>query len=261
MNTQHVFKLIAAHGAENVALVVNHSGGKDSQRMLGAVCEQFPGLPIYVVMADTGFEHVKPISAVDWARAAAARFELPLTVVRNPNKTYLEMVERRGKFPSPSCRQCTSDLKRDPVAKFIRTLPHRVIVNCTGIRAEESAARAKQKPWKLDRRLSRAGRVVWQWMPIFEETLTQVLRWHWDNAQPLHPVYVPEYHCDGTKGGWLRRFSCRLCIFATTEDLHAIHTHDREAFEIVAQLEERIGFTMRPGSSLRDVAQVFNILQ
>ena len=70
------------------------------------------------------------------------------------------------------------------------------------------------KPWKLDRRLSRAGRTVWQWMPIFEETLPQVLRWHWDNAQPLHPVYVA-YNEKWTEGGWLRRFSCRLCIFAT----------------------------------------------
>jgi len=247
VNTQNVLKVIAAHGAANVALVVNHSGGKDSHRMLGALREQFPGLTTYVVMADTGFEHV---GAVEWTRAAAARFGLPLTVVRNPNKTYLEMVERRGKFPSPSCRQCTSDLKRDPVAKFIRSLPQRVIINCTGIRAEESAARAKQKSWKLDRRLSRAGRTVWQWMPIFEESLPQVLRWHWDNAQPLHPVYVAEYHADGTTGGWLRRFSCRLCIFATDEDLRAIHTHDREAFDIVARLEQQIGFTMRPNRSL-----------
>ena len=32
---------------------------------------------------------------------------------------------------------------------------------------------------------------------------------------PMHPVYVPEYHSDGTTGGYLRRFSCRVCIFAS----------------------------------------------
>jgi DNA sulfur modification protein DndC len=48
-------------------------------------------------MADTGFEHVRPIPAVEWSRKLVAKFDLPLTVVRNPNKTYLEMVERRGK--------------------------------------------------------------------------------------------------------------------------------------------------------------------
>jgi 3'-phosphoadenosine 5'-phosphosulfate sulfotransferase (PAPS reductase)/FAD synthetase len=170
------------------------------------------------------------------------------------------MVERKRKFPSPSCRQCTSDLKRDPINKFIRALPEKVIINCTGIRAEESSARAKQQPWKRNTRMSKAGRTVFDWMPIFRLTLREVLTWHWDNAQPLHPVYVREYHRDGTQGGWLRRLSCRVCIFATTDDLHAIYRHDHEAFEMVATLEEQIGFTMRAGSSLRDAEKLFTIL-
>lgn len=37
-----VNKLIAEHGS-NLAIVVNHSGGKDSQRMLGFIRENFPG--------------------------------------------------------------------------------------------------------------------------------------------------------------------------------------------------------------------------
>jgi hypothetical protein len=52
-------------------------------------------------MADTGFEHQRPISAADFARHRCAEFGLNLTVVRNPKRTYLEMVERRGMFPSP----------------------------------------------------------------------------------------------------------------------------------------------------------------
>lgn len=246
----NVQQLVATYGIENVALVVNHSGGKDSQRMLGFVREHFPNLKTHVVMADTGFEHERPISAEEFARNAAARHGLGLHVVRNPRKTYLEMVERRGKFPAPSCRQCTSDLKRDPIAKFIRQLPQRIIINCTGIRAEESSARSKQNPWKQNQRLSTNGRTVFEWMPIFDQTLGQVLQWHWDNREPLHPVYVDEYHKDGTKGGWLRRLSCRVCIFATDTDLRAIYKHDREAFDTVAALEQRIGFTMRPGASL-----------
>ena len=56
----------------------------------------------------------------------------------NPNKTYLEMVERRGRFPSAQYRQCTSDLKRGPIERFIRSLEYKVVINCMGIRAEES---------------------------------------------------------------------------------------------------------------------------
>jgi DNA sulfur modification protein DndC len=234
----------------DVAFVVNFSGGKDSMRMLGRVRELYPNHPIFVVMADTGFEHVRPISAEDWSREQVARFALPLSVVRNPNKTYLQMVERRGMFPSSTTRQCTSDLKRGPIEKFVRALSQKVIVNCTGIRSEESSQRSKQIPWKANKSLSVAGRSVWDWMPIFDESLGKVLSWHWQTETPLHPAYVPEFHRDGTTGGYLKRFSCRLCIFATATDLVAIEQNDPEAFELVSSLEQRIGFTMRHGRSL-----------
>ena len=260
--TIEIVKNLAAEHGDNFAIVVNHSGGKDSQRMLGFIRETFPQIKTYVVMADTGFEHVKPVTAIEWARTQAASYGLELHVVRNPNKTYLEMVEKRGMFPSPTTRQCTSDLKRGPIQKFIRSLKERVVINCTGIRAAESANRAKQNPWKLDegvcleQRINKAGevtqlaRTVYNWMPIFSESLKDVLNWHWQNNQPLHPVYVAEYHADGTKGGYLRRFSCRVCIFATDADLRAIYVNDREAFDAVAGLEQRMGFTMRHSKSL-----------
>jgi hypothetical protein len=41
-------------------MVINHSGGKDSMRILGLVREEFPELPMISVMADTGFEHEFP---------------------------------------------------------------------------------------------------------------------------------------------------------------------------------------------------------
>ena len=230
----------------STALLLNLSGGKDSTRMLGFVRENYPTLKTYAVMADTGFEHVRPVLAVEWCRDIAARFGLPLTVVRNPNKTYLEMVRRRGMFPSAQFRQCTSG----PIQKFLRTIPEKVVINCMGMRAEESAQRARQSPWTLDQAMSKNGRTVYNWLPIFGETTEQVLAWHWRSGVPLHPVYIPEYHRDGTKGGYLRRFSCRVCIFATDHDVRMIHQHDREAFDQISALESEIGFTMKPGRSL-----------
>jgi DNA sulfur modification protein DndC len=71
-----------------------------------------------------------------------------------------------------------------------------------------------------------------------------------DRGNAIHPVYVPAYHIDGTMEGYLHRFSCRLCIFATEADIQAIYVHDREAFNLVSSLEDRIEFTMRNGKSL-----------
>ena len=127
---------------ERVALVISVSGGKDSTRMLGYLRSRFPHIPTYCVTADKGLEHVRPVPAVEWSRQIATRFGIELHVVRNPNKTYLEMVGARGKFPSPQFRQCTSDLKRGPIQKFVRRLPHQVLINCMGMRAQQSAQRA-----------------------------------------------------------------------------------------------------------------------
>jgi hypothetical protein len=90
--------LIEEHG-NDLAFVVNISGGNDSLRMLGMLKESFPLQKMYVVMADTGFEHVKRVPAVEWATRQAQAFGEKLYVVRNPNKTYLEMVERRETGP------------------------------------------------------------------------------------------------------------------------------------------------------------------
>jgi DNA sulfur modification protein DndC len=137
-----------------LAFVVNHSGGKDSTRMLGFVRRRFPDSPTYTVMADTGFEHQNPISAADFARQRCAEFGLELTVVRGLKRTYLEIVEQRGMFPSAQHRQCTSDLKRGPIEKYIRSLRHPVIVNCIGIGAKESNARSRLSPLSVNAALT-----------------------------------------------------------------------------------------------------------
>jgi 3'-phosphoadenosine 5'-phosphosulfate sulfotransferase (PAPS reductase)/FAD synthetase len=144
------------------------------------------------------------------------------------------MVEQRGMFPSAQFRQCTSDVKRGPIDKFVCGLPQRVIVNCIGIRAEELYCRARLSPPTVNRSLSTQQRTVYNWFPIYQRTLSDALAWHWVNAIRLHPVYVPEYHKDGTAGGYLKRLSFRVCIFSTDADLVSIHHHDRAAFDRIS---------------------------
>ena len=61
-------RCLAQQHGDDIAFVVNHSGGKDSTRMLGLVRQLFPNSPTYAVMADRGFEHKSTIAAADWAR-------------------------------------------------------------------------------------------------------------------------------------------------------------------------------------------------
>lgn len=87
--------------------------------MLGPMRKKFQDSPTYAMTADTGIEHTAPDSAADWARRRCAEFGVAFTAVRNPKRSYLEMVEQRGMFPSPQFQQCTSVPKRGLIDKFI----------------------------------------------------------------------------------------------------------------------------------------------
>ena len=50
------------------------------------------------------------------------------------------------------------------------------LINCLGIRRDESAARAKRVPWRRNERLSVAGREVFDWLPIFDLATEDVFR-------------------------------------------------------------------------------------
>lgn len=211
-------------------LVINFSGGKDSCAMLSYLCIKYPDIKKHVVFADTGWEHP---GTEDWCRKIVERFGLELYVVRNPNKTLLTMAENRKKFPGMQQRQCTSDLKRGPIETWIRrNVKDKVVINCLGIRSEESTGRAKQK--KLIRsKQSNSKRTIWTWLPIKDWKETEVFNYLALKEIPLHPVYK-----------YLRRFSCRVCIFMTEHDLKQVAINDPEAIDIIATIEEKIEFTM-----------------
>lgn len=218
-------------------LVVNFSGGKDSTAMLAFLCERFPDVTKHCVFADTGWEHS---DAEKWSRSITERFGLPLHVVRNPNKDFFSMVRARGKFPSPAQRQCTSDLKRGPIQTWIRRhIGDPVVINCMGLRAEESPGRAKKLRLSRDRTMTNSRRTVWNWLPIQDWSEKQVRAYLQEQDLPLHPVYQ-----------YLNRFSCQVCIYMGARDLAAVKQHNPAAFIRIEELEREIGFTMRPGQDI-----------
>jgi 3'-phosphoadenosine 5'-phosphosulfate sulfotransferase (PAPS reductase)/FAD synthetase len=213
-----------------MTLIINFSGGKDSTAMLAYLCEKYPDLKKYVVYADTGFEHE---GTEDWCRSIVSKFGLELHVAKNKNKNFLTMAESRGKFPGMNQRQCTSDLKRDPIMTWVRqNVKDDVIINCMGIRSEESAGRSKQKRLKRNTRETNSKRTVWDWQPIKDWKETEVRSYIAERNLPLHPVY-----------NYLNRFSCRMCIFMTKHDVAQVRKHDQAAIDIISAIEKKIGFS------------------
>ncbi|GAF66397.1 putative phosphoadenosine phosphosulfate reductase [Bacillus sp. TS-2] len=213
---------------------ISHSGGKDSQAMYSLLKELVPPKQIVLVHADLGKvewsgvqEHIKKNS------------EHKLNVVR-ANKTFLEMVEKRGKWPSAAYRQCTSDLKRGPIFKFIRNdLKERgaeIAINCMGLRAEESSSRAKKAPFTYNEKESvnkRVKRHVYNWLPIFHFTTKEVFE-AIDNA--------------GQKPFWAykknKRLSCVFCIMGCVNDLRHGAEQRPDLYKEYVELEKKIGHTI-----------------
>jgi 3'-phosphoadenosine 5'-phosphosulfate sulfotransferase (PAPS reductase)/FAD synthetase len=209
----------------------SHSGGKDSQAMYAYLMDRVPSDQIVVVHADLG--------EVEWTGVQDHindTIKHPLNVVQAV-KTFFDMVERRGMFPSSAHRQCTSDLKRGPIEKFIRAdLKARgslLGVNCMGIRALESSARSKKNPYKLNKKLSKAGRTVYDWMPIFDMTVAEVFQTIENAGQEPFWAYKEN-----------TRLSCVFCIMGSDNDLQHGARCNPGLYKKYVELEKKIGHTM-----------------
>jgi len=249
----------ALEAVNNGALVfVSHSGGKDSQAMYAHLRAFVPADQIIVVHANLG--------EVEWSGVVdhiEANIDHDLNVIK-AGKTLLKMVERRHEsrpevppWPSPKHRQCTSDLKRGPIQKFIRhAMKERgatLAINAMGLRAEESSARSKRPVWALNKTLSKAGRTVHDWNPIHHWTTAEVFTTiRQAGQQPFHAY----------KSG-NERLSCVFCIMGCDGDLRNGARHNPELAAKYIEMENRTGYTMFHNRSLEEIlkpqqADLFN---
>ncbi|MDR6218280.1 phosphoadenosine phosphosulfate reductase family protein [Deinococcus soli (ex Cha et al. 2016)] len=227
---------------EGALVVANHSGGKDSQALLERMLPLVPPGQLAVVHAPLG--EVEWPGASELARNHAAAHGLPFIEAR-AGKTFFEMVERRFEtrpevpsFPSAAFRQCTSDLKVSPITREVRKYADAhgftTIIDCTGIRAEESKRRAKVDPFYLERRLCTKGRRWYKAAPLFllgEEEVFSVIA---ASGFERHVAY--DLGND--------RLSCMFCIMGCKGDLRNAAQFNPLLYAKYVELEHRTGYTM-----------------
>ena len=221
-------------------VAINSSGGKDSQCMTILLSRIVPREQLLIVHA--------PLGEVEWPDAvrhieATLPDGLPLILARTSSgKSLLERVEERGMWPSPKIRFCTAKHKREPIERELRRhlKAHPQfsgrLVNAMGMRAEESAARARKLPWKRSDRNSKAGRSWFDWLPIFDLTEAQVFDVIRAAGQSPHPAY----------GIAMSRLSCVFCIMASRADLRTAARLQPALYRRYVRLEEHIGHTLSP---------------
>ena len=231
---------------DGALFVINHSGGKDSQAMTIKLRQIIPARQLIVVHA--------VLPGVEWdgteEHARATTAGLPFLTCRS-KKTFFDMVEHRQMFPSPQYRQCTSDLKRDPINRLVRqyAADHGFdqIVQCIGIRSEESASRRKQPVVKLDKRMSKAGRTVLVWHPIHDMLVDEVFETIAQAGETPHWAYL----------AGMTRLSCCFCIMSSKADLTTAAKLNPALYAEYVATERRLGFTLSPSQEyLEDITGI-----
>lgn len=159
-------------------------------------------------------------------------------------------------FPSSTARYCTSDQKTSQVAKLMTALvtewrvgvrnprPMRIL-NCLGIRAQESAARAKKVALGPDKPASNGKRHVTRWLPIFEWTEAKVWDVISDSGVPYHPAY----------DAGMPRLSCCFCVLAGKRELILAARLNPELAQEYVEVEERIGHRFRNDISMAEIVE------
>lgn len=222
--------------------VVNHSGGKDSQAMMINLLKIIPKEQLVVVHASLG--DMEWHGALELAEEQAKKADIPFIVAR-AKKSLLDMAIHRfsvrpevPSFPSSKHRQCTSDLKRGPITREVRRYAKENgfthIVNCMGLRAQESSGRAKKPVWKENAEHGRAGRSWYDWLPIHSLTTDEVFQTIAENGQKPHFAY--------SLGN--ERLSCVFCIMASANDINYGATHRPELYALYCFIEQITGYSM-----------------
>lgn len=250
----HVDTALVRHlVSEGYLFVLNHSGGKDSQAMYLIVSRLVPAKQVLVMHA--------PLAEVEWAGCIEHieatidplhDFVLAHAVRRDgTGKSLLEEVERkfserpdRVPWPDPQHRWCTSDFKTTPCTRETRRYADEHgftrIVNCLGLRAQESSARSKKPVWrdhgKHGTKSAKLGveRHWYEWLPIHKLSTDEVYAVIADAGQEPHHAYA----------AGMKRLSCRFCIMACDSDLTIAARLNPELYARYVELERTTGYTM-----------------
>lgn len=247
--------------AANAPVAIGVSGGKDSQAAalatfdhLNSVGHAGPRIMIHSDLGRTEWNDSLPV-----CERLAAHLGCDLVVVRRKSGDMLDRWESRWEssvrryinletvtlvlpWSTPAMRFCTSELKTHIISTELRRrFRGQTIVNVTGVRREESAARAKGSIASRD-----ADGKAWSWRPISDWTIAQVFERIAASGLAPHEAYA--------RG--MSRVSCRFCIMSNAADMAAASAiqESHELYRSMVGLEVRSTFGFQGSRWLADVA-------
>lgn len=291
---KHLIDIAINKGA---AIYSSVSGGKDGQAMVRTLMSN--QIPLTAMLhCDLGRSEWP--QSMRMCEKQATEYNLPLHILRRKDgldllaymQRRMRLLANSGKpfWPSSAARYCTSDLKRGPSDNFFRSCGQNLIISAEGIRAEESAKRAKKKPVSVRSGVTSdyytyiAGknakgkpirrfysveecltmyrpdkRLVLNWYPIFNMTLAEVWATYGMDSHALASArtwwkldkWIPDWWpFHPAYAMGNNRVSCMLCILASLGDLQNGADQNPELLKEMIAMEEQGNATFRSDFSL-----------
>lgn len=202
-------------------VVASISGGKDSAAMSLWLTEQ--GIDHDRVFMDTGWEHE---ATYEYLRGPLTKALGPITELRSEGMA--AKIRARASFPSRTARWCTEELKVIPLRLYLdaRMEAGEDLVNTVGVRAAESAARAKLTEWEW-------GEGRWAmdcevWRPILRWSEQEVIDCHTRHGLAPNPLYL---------SFGVRRVGCWPCVNSVKAELRTLAEVDPGRVDLIRSLE------------------------
>lgn len=229
------------------------SGGKDSHATAWELAKhlrhyQGPKLLIHADLGAVEWTDSLPAcqrlaDSIGWElivtkRAAGGMMERWESRWQSSIRRYLELSTVALVLPwsTPSMRFCTSELKVDPITSTIRKRFGKTpVLSVTGVRAQESANRARQPIHAPAAKLPK-GSLTWR--PLLHFDLMQVWESIAESGVPAHEAYA----MFGSS-----RVSCRFCMLAAEPDLIAslMDVRSHEIYRRMCELELTSAFSFQ----------------
>jgi len=251
--------------------VVSVSGGKDSTALLLLAIER-ESENLRAVFADTGHEHPAVYEYLDYLEqetgvaierlvpdfsqriarkrevvqtkwraegVSEARIEAALSVLHPTGVPFLDLCLWKGRFPSTKARFCTEFLKRDAIQDWLAPLLADPVTgevfSWQGVRAEESAARAKLV--ELEESDKFPG--LWHYRPILSWSAAEVFDFHRKHGVKWNPLYEQG----------MGRVGCMPCVNCRKEELQAIARRFPDHIARVREWEQLVSKASKRGSA------------
>lgn len=202
-------------------VIASLSTGKDSVALSLWLTEQ--GIEHERIFLDTRWEHPAVRSHLEYLREKLG----PIIELSGP-LSMVELIRKKGMFPSRARRFCTEELKTFPARAYLnaRMEGGEDVINAVGIRRLESEARRAMPEWEW-----MAGFDCEVWRPLVEWTLDDVVAIHKRHGIKPNPLYLMG----------MERVGCWPCINSNKGEVRKIAELDPARIAEIRQLEAEIG--------------------